>query len=281
MFYLRTKICYRHLLLLLFVVCYTVQPSIAQGTGFFRVEQIDGQWQMLDPDGRPFHMRGMLHYSDGQHMPWNLEDKYGSIEQWRKSVKQRHIDLGFTYLPPSIGPVAIDPSTIGDKPHTRENLVIRAPEWPVDHYVSLDYPFTIFLEVPKQYMAGAGLPDVFSDSFKEAVSERCRNQVQPLRNNRKLIGYHFTQNPPWNIDAHSAETWIDACTRPGSQGIKVWARLMQRIYGSIDRWRETYGIPIKSWGEIESLDRPLRGYIFGSKLREDKEAFLKLICDQW
>ncbi|NND05970.1 MAG: hypothetical protein HKN87_06295 [Saprospiraceae bacterium] len=47
-------------------------------------------------------------------------------------------------------------------------------------------------------LAGSGIPDVFSDSFKEAVDERCRNQVQPLRNNRNLIGYHFAHNAPAN-----------------------------------------------------------------------------------
>ena len=31
--------------------------------------------------------------------------------------------------------------------------------------------------------------------------------------------------------------------------------------GSVDRWAEVYGIPIKAWDEIEKLDDPLRGYI--------------------
>ena len=56
---------------------------------------------------------------------------------------------------------------------------------------------------------------------------------------------------------------------------------MRRIYGSAERWRGTYGVPIKSWEDIESLDNPLKGYISAARQREDKEAYLRLICDRW
>ncbi len=214
------------------------------GEGFFRIEQREGKWLLIDPQGVPFHMRGCNHFGNGTHMPWNLKDKYGDISIWRQSVRDRHQAWGFTYLPPSIGPSAIDPETIGDEPRNRTNLITRTPEWPAADYAAMDYPFTAFLEVPKQYMAGEGMPDVFSNDFADAVDRRCREFVLSLRDNRQLIGYHFAHNPPWNINARSAETWIEACTQPNSAGLKEWAKLMQRIYGTVERWRQTYGIPI-------------------------------------
>ena len=65
----------------------------AQEKSFFSVKQINNKWHIIDPDGKIFHMRGMLHFGDGTHMPWNLPEKYGSVENWRKSVKQQHIDM--------------------------------------------------------------------------------------------------------------------------------------------------------------------------------------------
>ena len=53
---------------------------------------------------------------------------------------------------------------------------------------------------------------------------------------------------------------------------------MRQIYGSVDRWAEVYGIPIKSWDDIEELDDPLRGYINKRKHLADREAFMQRIC---
>ena len=246
---------------------------------FFGAAQIDGKWRIIAPDGKPFFLRGVNHYGDGSHMPWD-RDRYADRVAWRRSVRDRVREWGFNYLPPSIGPSAIDPGTIRGE-RSRANLITRTKEWPAADYSELDFPFTIFLEYPRQYMAGTNLPDVFSPEFAEALDRRCREVCEPLETNRNLIGYHFCHNPPWHPKVPSFDLWIKSCVKPNSHGRKEWVRLMQRIYGSIDRWRETYGIPIKSWDEIESLEDPLRGYISRRKLLADKEAFMKLICEKW
>lgn len=259
----------RNLVSLLLAVGLVADAS-AQQNQFFDVRKIGQDWHIVDPDGHPFHMRGLNHYGNGEHMPWNLEDKYGSVGEWRQSLKERHIEWGFTYLPPSIGPNMVSPTN-----------VVREPEWEAEHFVQIEYPFTAFLEVPKQYMAGEGLPDVFSEEFKRQVEARCKEFVQPLKDNKYLIGYHCTHNPPWNINARSARDWIEASTQPNSAGLKAWAEHMKRVYGTIERWRETYGVPIQQWSDILKLERPLRGYISGDRLRKDMESFLQLICKKW
>lgn len=260
---------------------FPLQLVFSEKTGFFHVEQRDGTWHVIDPEGNIFHMRGMNHYGDGSHMPWNLKEKYGDVETWRSSVKEHHQEMNFTYMPPSIGPSAIDPETIGDRPKNRRNLITRTSEWKAAHFAALDYPFTAFLEVPMQYMAGPNLPDVWGQEFQDAVDDKCKAFVEPLKDNKNLIGYHFCHNPPWNMKVSSAELWVRACTKPGSAGLKEWIKLMQRSYGTIERWRKTYGVPIEKWSDIEKLENPLKGNISGVNLYEDKESFLKLICAQW
>lgn len=249
------------------------------GTGYFRVAEVNGKWHVLDPAGKPFFLRGVNHYGDGTHMPW-VRQRYANSKAWRMSVRDRVRDWGFNYLPPSIGPSAIDPQTVEGK-LTRARLVTRTPEWPAADYAELDFPFTIFLEYPRQYMAGTNLPDVFSAEFVAALDARCREICEPLKGNRNLIGYHFCHNPPWHPQVDSFDMWIESTTKPGSAGRREWVRLMQRIYGTVDRWRETYGIPIESWEDIETLDDPLRGYISRRRLLADKQAFMRLICEQW
>ena len=265
---------------LLIVLLGTHAASSIAAEGFFRVEQRNGKWLVLDPDGKPFHLRGCNHYGDGSHMPWNLATKHGDATAWRASLRDRHREWGFTFLPPSIGPSAVNPDTLeGIK--TQAKLVTRTPEWPAADFAALDFPFTAFLEVGKQYMSGPGMPDVWSAAFLDAVDARCREFVAPLKDDRNLIGYHFCHNPPWSILAPSAQDWIKDCTKPGSAGLKEWVKLMRQIYGSIERWRETYGVPIKEWKDIEKLESPLNGYVSMSRLTEDKEAFLQRICEQW
>ena len=56
---------------------------------------------------------------------------------------------------------------------------------------------------------------------------------------------------------------------------------MRRIYGTTDRWRAVYGIPVTSWEEVEALDDPLRGYIDTRKHLRDREAFMARVCERW
>lgn len=266
------------LLIVLGLVCET--SAVAEEATFFRVEKLNGKWHLIDPAGQAFYMRGVNHYGDGSAMPWNLQDRYGSQEKWRKSIRDRAAAWGFNYLPPSIGPTAIDPTTVPE-PHGRHNLITRTPEWQPQHYAALEFPFTVFLEYPRQYMAGNGLPDVFSAEFAAGLDQRCREVCVPLKDNPLFIGYHFTQNPPWHPQAGSFDQWIDDITKPGMAGRSAWIGLMKQIYGSVERWSEVYGIPIESWDQIETLEDPLRGYVYKRKHLADRVAFMQRICKQW
>lgn len=250
---------------------------------FFRVERDGrGKWYLLDPAGKPFILRGLNHYGDGTHMPWNLAETHGDAPAWRRSLPEQVAAWGFNYLPSSIGPSAVDPGTLPPAERLLQGKrVTRTPEWTPEQFAELDFPFTIFLEYPRQYMAGPNLPDVFSDAFREAIEERCREVCVPLADNPNLIGYHLCHNPPWHPVAESFDRWIDDIVRPDSAAMDEWIALMQRVYGSIDRWRKTYGYPIQSWEEIGKLEAPLRGYVDHGRMRQDRESFMRLICRQW
>ncbi len=262
------------------------EPTQIRGTrGFFCVALYGDKWTFVTPDNRPLYLRGLNHYGDGSFMPLNLKEKYGTIAAWRKSVRDRHIEWGFNYLPPSVGP---SEPTNDVKPPVHNEFggvkwqvdIRRTPEWPAEHFADLDYPFTAFLEVPRQYMAGLNLPDVFSREFREMVDKRCREFVQPLRDNPNLIGYHYCQNPPWNPGIESFDFWLASITR-GQDGKQAWTDLMRRTYGTIERWRDTYGLPFESFEEVANMQFPLRAYVNDAEGEKDKLAFMARVCEEY
>ncbi len=253
---------------------------------FYSVRQIHHKWFLLDPAGRPVYLRGANHFGDGTYMPFNLEERYGSAAAWRESVRDRHRAWGFNYLPPSVGPSETCDCVLPPERNPRGGLrwpvdIRRTPEWPAQHYADLDFPFTALLEVPKQYMAGEGMGDVFSVEFRQAVDKRCREFVEPLRDNPNLIGYHFTHNPPWHDTNPSFELWVADMVRDGQPGQQEWARLLQRIYGTVERYRATYGLPIDSFDEVATLPFPLRGYVSERTAIQDRIAFMERACEEW
>lgn len=268
---------------LLLAILFRFNAAAEDKQTYFRLDQSDsGEWRLLDPEGAPFHLRGLNHYGDGTHMPWNLEERYGDAASWRKALPERLREWGFNYLPPSIGPSAVNPELLPPNQRMlRHKRVTRTPEWTAEQFAEAAFPFTLFLEYPRQYMAGRDLPDVFSQEFRQAVDARCREVCEPLAENRNLIGYHFTHNPPWHPRATSFDTWIDDIVKSGSAAMGEWIGLMRRIYGSIERWREVYGYPIASWREIDGLERPLRGYVAHDRMLKDREAFMRLFCREW
>lgn len=254
--------------------------------GFYRIDRVADKWVVRDPKGRAVFLRGMNHYGDGTHMPLNLRERYGTVEAWKGSLVNRHREWGFNYLGPSIGP---SETTAEIKPPVRTDSggrgwqvdIRRTPEWPAEEFAALGYPFTAFLEYPRQYMAGKGLPDVFSQEFRDAVDLRCREFCTPLRDNRDLVGYHFTHNPPWHSTNPSFDQWIADNTLPGSPGLDRWILLMKQIYGSVERWRRTYAVPIRSFDEIKGMTAPLRGYVSKKNEQRDKIAFMQRMCEEW
>ena len=115
-------------LLLLTIDAATTTAAGEASSGVFSVRQVDGKWHVIDPAGEKFLMRGINHYGNGSGMPWNRSQAYRSVDRWRASVRDRHRDWEFNYMPPSIGPTALDPGTV-EKPHGRDNLIKRWNDW--------------------------------------------------------------------------------------------------------------------------------------------------------
>ena len=179
------------------------QNTKAKATGFFRVEQVDGRWWFVDPDGHLFfstsstgmgsgggdaRLRGREDYFTA--MPpvdpapapgrrpqtgfyaWNLRWRHGAESEttWIDLAIQRMQSWGL--------------NTIGNWSDSRlwdtqkKAYVVNLRGWGMEG----------------GYL---GMPDVFSDEFPKIVDKAAAEQCAPRKGDPYLLGYFIANEPPW------------------------------------------------------------------------------------
>ena len=182
-----------------------------KATGFFRVEQVDGRWWFVDPEGCRFWSAGVN--GAGGEPPWtpilgrsrlfasiptsaqwqapgtapdplrdpvsfylaNLQRRFGA--EWRTPAAQltsrrmRAWGLNTAYGP------ALNDALPGST--LRQPYVFPLRGW--------------------QHIEGAimGMPDVYSAAFAARVDREAAQQLGPRRNDPWMIGYFIGNEPPW------------------------------------------------------------------------------------
>ena len=181
----------------------------AKATGFFRVEQIDGRWWFVCPDGHLFFSSGLngvgtasgtrvtgredifvaLPPRDlmpapaggrgggmfgGSFYTWNLSRRFGDTwrAQWPGFTAQRLAAWGFNsihYWGPRNADAAAEPRM----------------------------PYAQMLRGWQTNNAIMGLPDVYADDFARRVDESAASQLEPRKNDPWMLGYFIGNEPPW------------------------------------------------------------------------------------
>ena len=199
------------------------------GTGFFRVEQVDGKWWFVDPEGHLFLSVGsnvmrpeMWTRTAGREaffgeLPpggllaerrlgddvgasfytWNLARRFGSDwrPRWVDFSLRRMEHWGFNTIANWS-----DPS------------LWRAARQPYVLQFSWDFKLTYL-----------GLPDIYSEEVAQALDNAARRQCGPLRDDPWLLGYFLANEPPFPQRAQQTAELIlsgpDTATR---QALRQW-----------------------------------------------------------
>ncbi len=180
------------------------QETHARATGFFRVEQIDGRWWFVDPDGHLFLSVGsdvirpeMATPVEGREdffaslppddllpssrpgrrmgasfLTWNIQRRLGQnwMEGWIDRTVQRMDAWGL--------------NTVGN--WSSEEL-----------WDSKRKPYAIPLASWATNVNYLGLPDVYSDEFVQSSDERAKEQCEPRKDDPWLLGYFLANEPPF------------------------------------------------------------------------------------
>lgn len=188
----------------------------SNATGFFRVEEINGIYWFVDPEGYVFISKGVNHvdymgdYSPALgYSPYHINTlrRYGSVDKWIEVTVSRLLRWGF--------------NTVG--------------AWSSRELFKY-LPYTINLNVLGDFgfdWQTGRMPDVFTDSFVEYVNMKAFFNCAPLSNDSLLIGYFLDNEPRWGPDWRSANHLLDdfirmSATAPGK---RVAVEVIRESYG--------------------------------------------------
>ncbi|MGC1836982.1 MAG: hypothetical protein WA674_01465 [Candidatus Acidiferrales bacterium] len=190
-----------------------------RATGFFRTERTVGRWVLVDPHGHPF-------YSAGIDLVGAADSSFATEVTGRKYLYEE--------LPQS-GPAWLTPDKIvsfyvanlvrryGDKWEEQGNqhFVERLRNWgfnTIGNWSNAEFaarsgmPYVLPLygwSTKKSFSYPYGLPDMFSDEFKQNVDEAARRQCSSLKNVPNLIGWFLENEPLWPDKIDLKKPWAD------------------------------------------------------------------------
>ncbi|MCW5978936.1 MAG: hypothetical protein KIT09_12725 [Bryobacteraceae bacterium] len=232
----------------------------AKATGFFRVEQVDGRWWFVDPDGHLFfstastgigsfggeaRLKGREDYYASLPPPdlapaatrrfgvpgfyaWNLERRHGSAwkTKWIDLAVRRMEEWGMN----TVGNWS-DPGLWDAR---KKAYVVNLRGWGME----------------TGYM---GMPDVFSDEFPKIVDKAAAEQCAPRKNDPYLLGYFVANEPPWpgreslvvDIILDRPPSTIQREAKAFLAGGDTAERRKQFIYRAFDKYLEVINAAIR------------------------------------
>jgi hypothetical protein len=195
----------------------------ARASGFFRVEQVEGKWWFVDPDGHLFLSMAVPGLGGG-----GAETRPSGRETYYKALPPPEVTQS--------GAAGRSGANFGGGPMAgfrAWNLFRRyGPEWPakaaemelrraegwgLTSVVSRGMetqrrkPYLAYFNtLPRGNAAKVpmylGMPDVYSEEFAQLLEESAKAQVAPRKDDPWLIGYFIGNEPPW---AHRESEVID------------------------------------------------------------------------
>ncbi|HEX8984423.1 MAG TPA: hypothetical protein VF767_03290 [Bryobacteraceae bacterium] len=177
----------------------------AKATGFFRVEEIDGKWWFVDPEGHLFLSAGsdviqpeMVTPSAGREAFFR-ELPPASL---RRVAKTRREDPGVSFLTWNLA------RRFGKDWHAKwmDFTLRRMDAWGLNTIANWSdpelwgtarKPYVVPLEQWETKASYLGLPDVYADEFTRNVDAAAKLQCEPRKGDPWLLGYFLANEPPF------------------------------------------------------------------------------------
>jgi hypothetical protein len=213
-----------------------------RGSGFFRVDERNGVFWLVDPDGGRFLSKGVntVRYDQDRvgntsRVPYadTCREKYGSQHIWRGAVADRLANWKF--------------NTLGcwSDEHVASagsSLLASAPTAALGATFRLHRRDEIF-------------PDVFDPAFSAHIRESAKDQCTKRRNEAGLLGTFIDNELYWSPDWRGADELLTLFLnlpshRPGR--VAAIARL-QEHYRDFSQFNAVWRTPARSWEELGTI----------------------------
>lgn len=228
-------------------------------TGFFRIEQNNGRWWLVTPEGHAFWslgvtgvrtkyihadvtiIKGREHLFDSlppmegmaaeaysgdscfSFYAWNIIRKYKSKDAWKALVFKRLQHWGL--------------NTVGN---WSEESLLRICEM----------PFTKSFRTTETdgYYIRRGLPDPFDVRWQK-LADSIISEATDFKNNPWLIGYFIDNEGPWNNLKLLYDTAHTASYRD------EWVKMIKKKYLYLSAVNKAWETNFQSWQEIKAINR--------------------------
>lgn len=246
---------------------------IGQGVGFFRIQQVDGVWWFVDPEGHLFFALGTDHANYFVHWceklgyaPYheNMKRKHGSEEAWAKETVERLKSWSFNIL-------AANHSTY-----------LRYKGMPyIENILGMGQGFAARDDLVKQ-VHWTGFPNVFSPRWEQWCDWVAYQRCAPLRDDPWLIGYFLDNELEWFGKEY--KPWglaTEALKRPAGHSARIALSelLKQRYEGDADRFNRAWNARIRDFRDIAEAEQPPN--IQTQQAEKDGIAFTRLAAERY
>ena len=241
----------------------------SEATGYFRVEELDGVWWLIDPTGRCFFAIGTDHVN--YHVHWceklgyapyhrNVAARYGSESAWASSSVERLKRWGFNAL----GSRSSYHARYQGLPHP-ENLRMGAA-----------FARRANIVPPTRW---TGFPDVFSPEFEAFCDEFARERCTPHADDPWLLGWFIDNELEWHHWTtrgllYSAMNKISG--HPAKVGL---VQLLRRRHPDAASFNAAWGTSLDDLSQLAQLPsvRPAAT----KAAEEDEAAFKRLVAERY
>lgn len=263
--------------------------AFAASTGYVRVEQVDGVWWFIGPDGKRFISMGVNHIEPHLWLaPYNKAatlQRYGAdmvgsdghfntngaaarkwIDRQVEICRNLHFNTFAKHTHPSI-----DPRLYQDQ---------------VYYVASLE---TAPLAGWRERKGEGPRPDIFSAQFESFAEARVREACRIHKDSSKLLGYLYTDIPSWLLGRGDRQTypWVNAVVALGESdpGKLRWIEHLSTRYSDAEAAARVWGLPVSpTYGlHWEQMGRLVRWSepADPARAREDMRAFLPILAERW
>ncbi|MCS7309058.1 MAG: hypothetical protein NZ741_02440 [Armatimonadetes bacterium] len=250
-----------------------VGRKVAEPAGFFRVQQVDGAWWFVDPDGRLFFALGTDHTSYFVHWceklgyaPYheNMKRKHGSEEAWAEETAERLKSWNFNILAAN---------------HS-QHLRYRGLAY-IENILGMGQGYAA-IDPLVQQVHWTGFPNVFSPRWKEWCEWTAYQRCAPLHDDPWLIGYFLDNELEWfGKDYKPWGLALEALKRPPGHDSRIaLAQLLRERYrGDVERFNRAWEANIRDFDDIAQSEQPPA--IRTRAAEEDGIAFTRLAAERY
>lgn len=229
-------------------------------TGFFHVEQLDGRWWFIDPDGVAFFAVGLnrVYYHNTKDSagrePYfdNVSRRFGSEEAWAKHTEKRIKDWGFNTASRNLRDMVHTGWCSASHTFGEKTKLLKAPGVP-------------------GYMT---FVDIFDPAWAENYAEVCRTTAAPQKNDRRLLGWYTDNELFWGSGWYAGRSLLDAVLFQSEETFnkRALVRFLRDKYaGDLRAFNATWQTRLSRWDGLLGVTE-LRA--FNDGIWADKRAFL-------